>query len=309
LPFQEATTSDEDESPLIAWLFHVTRNERGLTRVMAARLITALFRLGFAKKHRVPMMAYLLIPVLLRMLDKDYEVPIEADLNKSSSISATCRVKEEAPAVLASLIMDTRDLQKTAVDGGAIKKLAQLLKSTFQSTPSQEKPMWWASEKPPPTTDDPTLRLGPPGLPPLVLHKMKFREAILKALAAISLFREEYRKAICDNGIVPFVIDSMKPYEPEAAAGKEHGECLDLNPIPILLAACATAKSLTRSVSVLRTSLIDAGVAPPIFNLVKHRDIEVQTAASAVVCNLAMDFSPMREVSPTRPLCVVSRSV
>lgn len=42
---------------------------------------------------------------------------------------------------------------------------------------------------------------------------------------------------------------------------------------------------------------MDAGLAAPLFGLLKHQDIEIQIQATAVVCNLVLDFSPMREVS------------
>ena len=45
----------------------------------------------------------------------------------------------------------------------------------------------------------------------------------------------------------------------------------------------------------LRTSLIDAGIAKPVFALLKHRDPDIVIAATNAICNLILDFSPMRE--------------
>lgn len=302
-PPSESPGSQEEESALIPWLFHVARSETGLNRLMAARLLTSIFRVGLAKKHRVSTLSYLLVPLLLRMLDKDYETEGDSDFTQNSLVSSTLRAKEEAPAVLASLVTDNRELQKNAVSAGALKKLPQLLKGTFGGGDAQlEKPMWSESAQRPATEicGRADACLGSPGLPPLIMHKMRLREGILKALAALLLCEEEYRKAVCDNGVVPCIIDSMKPYEPEVAAtftSDKADSLLKMNPTPTLLAACAAARSLTRSVNVLRTSLIDAGVATPIFTLAKFRDTDVQIAATAVICNLAMDFSPMKAVS------------
>ena len=142
-------------------------------------------------------------------------------------------------------------------------------------------------------------RLGPPGYSPTLCHVMRYRESILKALAALVPFKDEYRKAVCENGVVPYIIDSLKPRPSDAPADASmpNNTAADGNPTPTLLAACGAARMLTRSVSVLRTSLIDAGVAQPLFALIKHPDLEVQIAATAAICNLALDFSPMKEVS------------
>ncbi|EEQ90655.1 hypothetical protein RJZ56_003295 [Blastomyces dermatitidis] len=290
LSFSETSASDEEESALISWLFTVILAESGLTRLAAAMLATTLFRLGLAKKHRVPMFGYLLIPLLIRVFEKDYEASEDVGVHENGLISTTLRAKEQAPAILASLVMDSRELQKYAAEGEAIPKLSQMLKESFNAIAETGKPMWNADKQS--AASEPTqpeLCLGPRGCSPMVHHKMKVREVVLRALAALSLFKEDYRRMICDNGVVPYIIDAMKPYEDESI------DALDGNPPSTLLAACSAARSLTRSVSALRTNLIDAGVATPMFTLIKYRDIAVQIAATSVVCNLAMDFSPMKD--------------
>ncbi|KAL1987530.1 hypothetical protein VTN96DRAFT_3457 [Rasamsonia emersonii] len=290
---------DEEENAIVPWLLHVIRAESGMTRLMAARLLTVLFRLGLAKEHRIPMLSYLLIPVLIRMFDKDYEMKDESDPEYDGLIPTTLRLREEAPSVLATLVMDSKELQKPAVEGGAIKKLSQLLKETYNPLQENPKSMWHAESR---RTDSqpeasPECRLGPAGYLPMVCHILRYRESILMALAAVAPSKDEYRKAICDHGAVPYIIDSLKPRpsQPAEEATGTKNTVADGNPTPTLLAACCATRSLTRSVSILRTSLIDAGVATPLFVLIKHPDIEVQIAATSVISNLALDFSPMKE--------------
>ena len=47
----------------------------------------------------------------------------------------------------------------------------------------------------------------------------------------------------------------------------------------------------------LRTSLIDHGIANPVFDLLTHQSIKVQIAATEVITNLVLEVSPMRTVS------------
>jgi hypothetical protein len=299
--FLESMPSDEEENAIVPWLLHVIRSEAGMSRLMAARLVTVLFRLGLAKKHRIPMFSYLLIPVLLRVLDKDYDLKDESDPDLDGLVSTMLRMKEEAPSILATLVMDTQELQKHAVEGKAIRILSQLLKETYNPLQDHAKAMWYAESRQLELQSEPSseVQLGPRGYHPMICHIMRFRESILRALAALAPFKDEYRKAICDNGVVPYIIDSLKPRpsSPTEDTTGSKNTVADGNPIPTLLAACGAARTLTRSVSVLRTSLIDAGVAAPLVELIKHRDVEVQIAATSVICNLALDFSPMKEVS------------
>jgi hypothetical protein len=298
--YLETSSSEEEENAIIPWLFHVIRDQSGMTRLMAARLVTVLFRAGLAKKQRLSMLSYLLVPILLRMLDKEYDMKDEEDPEYDGLIPTTLRMKEEAPAVLATLVMDKEELQKHAVEGTAIKKLSQLLKETYNPVPDSSRIMWHADGEHQRASGETQaqLQLGPPGISPLVAHVVRYRENILVALAALAPDKDEYRKGICDNGVVSYIIDALKPRNVSSTEDPSNvkNTAADGNPVPTILAACGAARMLTRSVSVLRTSLIDAGVAVPLFELIKHQDVEVQIAATAVICNLALDFSPMKEV-------------
>lgn len=306
----EAPPLEEDENAIVPWLICVLRSENGVVRLMAARLVTVLFRLGLAKKHRVPMFSYVLLPILIRMLDKDFQVTEEHGASDDGLITPTQRLKEEAPAVLANLVMDDQELQRNAVEGKALKRLSQMLKETYNPVTQTLRPTWYAGDTPArdPEAVPTECRLGPPGYSPTLCHVMRFRENILKGLASLVPFKDEYRKMVCDLGVVPYIIDSLKARPSDAPAdamSMPKNTAADGNPTSTLLAACGAARMLTRSVSVLRTSLVDAGVAQPLFTLMQHQDLEVQIAATATVVNLAMDFSPMKEVS----LCSIRWSV
>jgi hypothetical protein len=153
--------------------------------------------------------------------------------------------------------------------------------------------------------------LGSHGQSPLLAHKIKVRESTLKAIAALVPFKDEYRKAIVDQGMIPYIVESMSsnPSKPTLKVGEKSEKAVNgsseeeskkqygVNSVDVLIAACGAMRALSRSVSILRTTLIDNGVAMPVFSLLKHPDIEVQIAATACVCNLVTDVSPMREVS------------
>lgn len=306
-PFE---TSEDDESPLISWLIYVVRAEQGMTRLMAAWVLAILYRSGLTSRRRETGFALLLVPLLVRMLDKDLKTsPRLSDPYDASVFSnPDWATKEQAPAVLAMLAVDSNELQRAAVDAGAIKRLSQLLKESYNPLPaSSSTSLWTPDGNTADTVDtkDDASRLGADGISPAAFHVTKMREAVLIALAALASVKDEYRKMIIDNGVVPFIIESLKPYSMTQISSANVKATVDgslkdrkvLNPRHVILAACGTARGLSRSVSTLRTDLMDAGLAAPLFVLLRHTDIDIQVSATAVICNLVLEFSPMREVS------------
>ena len=303
---------EDEEHPLIPWLMFIVREEVSLTRLMAATVLTLLFRSGLTSRRREIGFALLLVPLLVRMLDKDPKISQSpTSLYDAGDIrSPESLIRAQAPALLAMLIMDSTELQQAAADAGAIKKLSLLLKDTYEPLPARYSGSLWTYQ--PSETSDVAAgeegtecKLGPTGLSSKAYHIMVTREAALIALGAMATIKDDYRKIIIENGVVPLVIESLKPQSSTSSNSKGSRSTTDqssamtvsvANSSAILVAACGAARGLTRSVSTLRTSLIDAGLAPPVFTLLRHHDMKVQVAATAVICNLMLEFSPMRDV-------------
>jgi hypothetical protein len=307
--------SEEPESPLIAYLIYLLRAHSDIDRLMAASVLTVLYRAGLTHKTRETAIGLLVVPLLVYMLDEDFYPSKSKDaFADAEATSLDWTVKEKAPAVIAMLITDSEYLQKAAFDANAVGKLSKMLKISYDPVPESSELHPWSPESSERDEDMETSQisqLGHEGQSPLLVHKINVRESTLKAIAALVPFKDEYRKAIVDQGIIPYIVESMSqhPGKPtpkvgeksekavNGSSGEEATQGYGLNPVNVLIAACGAVRALSRSVSILRTSLVDNGVAGPIFNLLKHPDIEVQIAATATVCNLVTDVSPMRNVS------------
>jgi hypothetical protein len=303
--------SEDPESPLIAYLTILVRLRAGMERLMAISILTTLYRAGLTHKSRETTISLLVVPLLVHMLDDIVLPPKGKDGQaEAEAMALDNAIKERAPAILAMLITDSENLQNAAFDANLVSKLSKMLKVSYDPVPESDLSQRWSPRED--EGSENTSRLGDQGQPPLLNHKIKVRESTLKAIAALVPFKDEYRKAIVDQGMIPHIVESMNPNprkpvpktsdrtETTNKAPKEEEEGkmqYGTNPIPVLIAACGAVRALSRSVTILRTTLIDNGVAMPVFNLLQHPDIEVQIAATATVCNLVTDVSPMREVS------------
>jgi hypothetical protein len=309
------TDSTELESPLIAYLIYLLRSRDSIERLMAASVLTVLYRAGLTSKTRETAIGFLVIPLLVQMLDDAVPPPKTKDpFADTETVLLDQTLKEKAPAVLAMLITDSEFLQKAAYDAKIISKLSKLLKVSYDPVSDDFQPHTWSpneSENDDQMDTSQSHEIFEQGQAPLLIHKVKTRESTLKAIAALVPFKDEYRKNIVEEGMIPYIIESMasNPGKPTPKIGEkseknaggssdeESKQGYGTNPVSVIIAACGAIRALSRSVSILRTTLIDNGVAIPAFKLLKHPEIEVQIAATATVINLVTEISPMREVS------------
>jgi hypothetical protein len=322
---------NEPESALIAYLILLTRSTKDYVRLMAASVLTVLYRAGLTHKTRETDLGMLIVPILVQLLEEERsatrKIP-DGTFDTPEAVAMEQLIKERTPAVIAMLIVDSEYLQKAAYDAGIIVKLSKLLKSAYDPVLDNSGSHTWS-----PVLDNNVEKeslyssqsswLGQAGQLPQLVHNIKMRESTLRAIAALVPFKDEYRKALIEQGIVPYIVESLKasPEKPSTRAGEKAeklGQTVEdskqkfsgfgSNPISVQIAACGAIRYLSRSVSILRTTLIDNEVVMPVFRLLRHPDIDVQIAATAAVCNLVMDFSPMRDVSRIH-LCFPSKTL
>ncbi|KAK5075812.1 hypothetical protein LTR70_009939 [Exophiala xenobiotica] len=302
---QDNDEEDHAEMLIMPWLLTLARESRGPRRVVAARLLAILKSHGLMHPVRARSMALLLVPALVDMIEAR-KPP------KSSSASMAHAVL--IPSTIALLVRDNEHLQDAAVDAKAIPRLAAALKANFESTQELMAGLWWPHKLDHKLTEGmPTCRLGPGGPSKQVRFDMQMREGLLQALASLAPTKDAYRKEICEQGALAQIIQALEPFTSSITDGV-HGDTLVIhgNSAQTLVAACATVRALTRSVTALRTKLVDADVAKSVLRLLHTGEPEVRIAATMVMANLAHDFSPMKpsiaEYTVIRKLCEQAHS-
>lgn len=304
--------TDESESPLFIWLMYVARRSEGRERLSACWLLALLKKFGERwplndpwKTTRERHFSYLVIPLVVKMIEESSSILEASKKANTLSLAVLDEVRvvlERSPLVLAELVTGNKSLQSAAVDARILPVLVQILKKSFDIPTTASKPLWQprstSYEVKDPMIDSASSTLGRSGLSADVLHAFKYRESALLALAAIAGDQDGLRKLVIEMGAATHIIEALVPY----TESNEQGSTSTVkggNPDAVLIAACKVTRSLSRSVSVLRTSLIDHGVAQPVFELLTHPSVKVQIAATEVITNLVLDVSPMRTVSLT----------
>ncbi|OQN98226.1 hypothetical protein B0A48_15502 [Cryoendolithus antarcticus] len=294
------TGSDLDHAnAVVGWLLHFARSYDGEDRCIALKLVALVHDALRAttrspqlevlqRTHdRVRQLNYLAVPLAVRLVE-DSNVRPEGD-----------KLREEACAVLALLVRSERDLQAGAVEAKAIKHVCISLKRSFDPI-TLSKPTWSPRKaSADANTDSASCRLGRRGLAKEVGHAMRWRKGALDAVAALTHQKDDlHRKAVVDAGVVGCVVEGLRPFEERVWEGGVGRKATlgsnDGNAVPVVLAACNAARSMSRSVGLLRTSLLDASLAKPIVTLMRHVNARIKLAATDVCINLLNEFSPTK---------------
>ncbi|WWD22052.1 hypothetical protein CI109_106540 [Kwoniella shandongensis] len=177
--------------------------------------------------------------------------------------------------ILAALVSDDAPLQQMAADKGCPAQLINILLSINEEEGKGELGNDLASRS---------------------------REATLLALASLAMQYEPTRSYIsdCNPPILSHILSAL--------SHPSYG---------VRAAACQLARALSRTVAILRTTLVDSGVGEEVIKVLKREvdgrlknergndddegDVElgervwtVEVAASATICNLIADFSPLK---------------
>jgi hypothetical protein len=308
-PTGRSIVTDESESPLFIWLMYVARRGEGRERLSACWLLALLKKFGERWPLNDPStttrdrhFSYLIIPLVVKMVEESSPTSEQSKKAYASGPATKEEVRivlERSPLVLAELVAGNKALQSATIDTKILPVLVQILKRSFDTVTKSAKPLWQPRSSSDgfrdPNIDPVSSTLGRPGLSADVLHAFKYRESILLAIAALAGEQDGLRKLVIEMGAATHIVEAMVPYS-EDNESRAAPTARDGNPEPVLIAACKVTRSLSRSVSVLRTSLIDHGVAQPVYELLKHPSVKVQIAATEVITNLVLEMSPMRPV-------------
>ncbi|KAK0732606.1 armadillo-type protein [Apiosordaria backusii] len=312
-PASEDSDADEPESPMVPWLIYLVRSTSGFERVAAASVLASLFKAGLTNPEQEQTLAFLVVPLLCSLIrehSRDATPVIQQAAFVDSDLQRDWAIVEKTPEVLARLVGASECLQISAHECGAIRIAAKLLKDAYEpmTTPLIQRPWTPNPDRNMGSVDgSPACQLGPPGHVPLYAHIIKMRFSALTLVAGMGALRDDYRKELASQELVPFIVESLalRPSRPQKLKEKSASEIEEKdgaeisayghNPNSVIIAACNALRCLGRAVSVLRTTFLDHDVWQPIHKLMKHPDSVVQIAATGVVINLLASSSPMVE--------------
>lgn len=247
---------------ILSTLIHLTRSPVHSLRLATCRLLTIFHAVG-----RLP-----------EDLDSDVTIVVVNLLSTDLSLSFA-----STALTLAELVIQNPDLQRVATDAGAVVKLASLLTSCDSMTDSNV------------TVNNSMAlegrlckRLGRCEAPWTSTNfsknvrdevRVTTRSIVLGTLAALMDKHDLARDAVVAQNIIPIIVDGLS--DPDRSVVRSSIQCV---------------RALSRSVKILRKDISNGSIGESLLKLVDSDDLCVQRCASATICNLILEFSPIRTV-------------
>ncbi|KAF2663435.1 ARM repeat-containing protein [Microthyrium microscopicum] len=277
-------------SDAIAWLIHMARSTTGEERVSTMILLSTILNATRLNTQYERHLALLVIPLLVKMI---------SDYKSSTPTVTSVRSCSDAVLALGLIVSDSETLQQAAVDADVIQHLCAHTKSAYEYPKQTPKAMWSPDRRSiiaeVRTFDDPR-KLGPNGLTLQNAEMAILKARCMSTMSYLIAQSDKSRKIVIDHGYLTYVADCLSPHpisNDDSSLDTEPEK--ELMPCIAILAAMELVTALSRSISVLRTSLIDAKIAIPIFDLARNKNMEIKISAVNVLTNLVMHFSPMRD--------------
>ena len=111
-------------------------------------------------------------------------------------------------------------------------------------------------------------------------ERLRQQEGALFAISAICADLEELRRKVLEHKLLPHIIIALS--SPSSS---------------VRCAALQCTRSLSRSINILKTAFLDTNAAPAFFDLLApEQGILIHLATSAVMCNVFLEFSPLKTV-------------
>ncbi|KAI0029217.1 ARM repeat-containing protein [Vararia minispora EC-137] len=220
------------------------------------------------RPSEVQLAASLCATHILRASSTSHHHPLPLDINAAlivlhsmnRLIASTCEpnhIRTKASFLLSFLLTDQLELCQIAFERGTLTKLVALVASI---TPVDPAPGWDEDE---------------------AAGVSALRESALTALATMAVKDDDIRREATDGlRLLPLL-----------------GASLSHRVIGVRYAACQCVRALGRSASVTRTSLVDSGLGNKLYDAFAKEDEDrlVTYAALMAVCNLIVEFSPLRQ--------------
>lgn len=214
---------------------------------------------------------------LLTIFHSAAQLPIGLDGNITIALVDLLNVDDTHSQIvtahtLAELVLGIEQLQNIATEANAVEKLAEVIRGSVD----QPEEMDTENHMPVITYVDNVDLQSSAGQTEV---KTALCSAALTAVAALCEEYDNAREKVISERILPYISDGLGSNEAD-----------------VVLACVKCIRSLSRSVKVVRRDIVNETIGKTLLELLFTENRDIRRFSSAALCNLVLEFSPMRNV-------------